>query len=300
MTPSELVRGAVDLHVHTAPDVMARKLTDIELARRCLEAGQAGFVLKSHYVPTAERAEVVRAAVPGVAVLGSITLNASVGGMNPVAVEIAARGGARIVWLPTVDAVNEMGRTPAVPPAWARIQNELREQGVSVRPVPVVDDLGKPLPETIAVLERVAHHGLVLATGHLGRDEIFAMVGAAFEVGIEQVIVTHPEFPTQDLSDEDQLALARKGALLERCFTTPYTGKVSWEAWLRRTRLVGAESNVVSTDLGQPENPSPEMGLALCAERLLAAGFGEDEVRVMIVDNSRRLAGLASVSQEAH
>lgn len=295
----ELVRGAVDLHVHTAPDVMPRHLDDITLARRCLEVGQAGFVIKSHYTPTAERAALVRAAVAGVEVLGAVTLNASLGGMNPVAVEIAAREGARVVWLPTVDAVNEAGRTPAIPPAWARIQNELREQGVAVRPVEVVDGAGRLLPETRAVLERVAQHGLVLATGHLGRDEIFAVVDAAFAAGVEQVIVTHPEFPAQDLSQEDQLALARKGAYLERCFTTPHSGKCSWETWLGRARAVGAERNVVSTDLGQPENPSPEDGLALCAGRLLQGGFSEDEVRTMIVANSRLLAGLAEIPLEA-
>ena len=56
---------------------------------------------------TVERAQVVAAAVPGVVVLGAITLNRSVGGLNPLAVEVAARQGARIVWFPTVSAVNE-------------------------------------------------------------------------------------------------------------------------------------------------------------------------------------------------
>ena len=103
----ELVRGAYDLHVHVEPDLAKRRIDDLGLARRFAELGLAGFVLKSHYAPTAERAAVVRAAVPGVDALGAITLNAGVGGLNAQAVEIAARGGARIVWLPTVDSENE-------------------------------------------------------------------------------------------------------------------------------------------------------------------------------------------------
>ncbi len=103
----ELVRGAYDLHVHSGPDVMPRRIDDSALARRFLDVGLAGYVIKSHYVPTAERAAVVRAAVPGVQVLGSLTLNRAVGGLNPLAVEITAREGARLVWLPTVDAANE-------------------------------------------------------------------------------------------------------------------------------------------------------------------------------------------------
>ena len=90
----ELVRGAFDLHVHISPDVVERRIDDIGLARRFAELGLAGFVLKSHYNSTAERAAVVREAVPGVEVLGAIVLNRAVGGVNPVAVEIAAREGA--------------------------------------------------------------------------------------------------------------------------------------------------------------------------------------------------------------
>jgi hypothetical protein len=118
----ELVRGAFDTHVHIAPDVVERKIDDVSLARRFQELGMAGFVLKSHYGSTAERASVVRAAVPGTQVLGAISLNRAVGGINPLAVEVAAREGARTVWLPTVDAVNEAGeRSSANLPVWAKL-----------------------------------------------------------------------------------------------------------------------------------------------------------------------------------
>ena len=299
LVPSErardLVRDAYDLHVHLSPDVMPRRIDDVSLARRFAELGLAGFVLKSHYVPTAERAAVVREIVPGVDVLGAITLNAAVGGLNAFAVEIAAREGARVVWLPTVDAPGETaGRETPEPgaklPFWARLQHELREEGVVSPPVSVLDQRGELLEETAAVLDAVARHGLVLATGHLSRDEIFAVVDAAFERGVRDVVITHPEFPTQNLSVDDQRALAERGALLERCFVTPHSGKVGWETFLGNIRAVGCEHSVLSTDLGQPANPPVEDGLALLADRLLEAGFAEDEVRTMAVANTRRLA----------
>ena len=77
-----LLRGAFDTHVHIAPDVVGRRIDDLTLARRFADLGLAGFTLKSHYTSTAERAAVVRAAVPGVHVLGAIVLNRAVGGMN--------------------------------------------------------------------------------------------------------------------------------------------------------------------------------------------------------------------------
>jgi len=282
----ELVRGAYDLHVHVEPDLAKRRIDDLSLARRFAEVGLAGFVLKSHYVPTAERAAVVRAAVPGVRALGSITLNAGVGGLNAQAVEIAARGGARIVWLPTVDSENEAseeGPKPAKPPVWRRIQEEFVAAGVGAEPVTLAN-LGK-------VLDVVARNELVLATGHLSAHEIAAVVDAALAAGVRHVVVTHPDYPTQGVPVDEQRALAERGAWLERCFTPIHTGKVSWEQTFDAIRATGSEHNVLSTDLGQPANPPVEDGLALMADRLLEAGFSEDAVRTMAVDNTRMLAG---------
>jgi hypothetical protein len=294
MRARELVRGAYDLHVHTGPDIMPRAITDIELARQCQQWGQAGFVIKSHYTPTAERAALVRTLFPDVDVLGAITLNDAVGGMNVMAIEIAAREGARLVWFPTVDSVNEAIRGASVPlaklPFWAKLQRELQAQGVKSKPVRVVDENNKVLPETRACLAAIAKHHLVLATGHLSRDEIFAVVEAALEEGVRQIIITHPEFPTQNLSARDQAELAQRGVWLERCFTTAHTGKVSWETMFANIRAAGPEHSFISTDLGQPGNPPAEDGLALMADHLLAAGFSENEVVTMAVTNTVWLA----------
>ncbi len=292
----ELLQGAFDTHVHVGPDVVERCIDDLSLARRFLELGMAGFGLKSHYTSTAERASVVSAAVAPIKALGTIVLNRAVGGMNPLAVEIAAREGARIVWLPTVDSVNEAHERDAPPgakvPVWVRLQRELLEQGLEIPPVAVVDEEGKPLAQTRAVLAAVARNGMVLATGHLGAAEIFAVVDAAIEEGVSEIVITHPEFPSQDLSIGQQRELASRGALLERCFTTPHTGKISWERWLEAIREVGPEHSVLSTDLGQVFNPPVEDGLALMVDRLLDAGFDEREVRTMAVENTRRVAGV--------
>jgi hypothetical protein len=294
----ELVGGGFDPHVHVAPDFAPRRITDLELAHRCLELGLAGFGLKSHYTATHERAAVVTAAVPGVRALGTITLNHAVGGLNATAVEVAARQGARIVWLPTVSSENEIGEVEHADPSgnvpvWVRFELELRAAGVEPQPVPVVDAHGDPLPELLEVLSVIARHGLVLATGHLSRDEIFTVVDAAVAAGVETIVVTHPEFPSQRVSPADQAKLVERGALMERAFTTPYTGKCSWEDVFAATRAVGARNTVWGSDLGQRFNPPVEDGLAIMADRFLEAGFTDEEVRTMAVENTRRLAGEA-------
>src|SRR6185503_5871714 len=173
-----------------------------------------GFGLKSHYTSTAERAQVV-SAVTGLEVIGTLTLNQAVGGMNALAVEIAAREGARIVWMPTVDSPAETaGRREPQPgdkvPQWAKLQHELRGLGFSIEAVEVTDGAGALLPETQLVLETIARHDLILATGHLGRDDTFAVVDGAFAAGVKTVVITHPEFTCQNFSIEDQVALAER------------------------------------------------------------------------------------------
>jgi hypothetical protein len=146
---------------------------------------------------------------------------------------------------------------------------------------------------SLEVLRVVANHGVGLATGHLSRDEIFVAVDAAVAAGVRTIVVTHPEFPSQRITPADQVELAARGALMERAFTTPYTGKCTWEEVFTATRAVGARSTVWGSDLGQVFNPPVEDGLAIMADHFLEAGFTDEEVRIMAVENTRRLAGAA-------
>ncbi|RNL85709.1 DUF6282 family protein [Halostreptopolyspora alba] len=293
----DLVAGAYDTHIHVAPDVMKRRIDDVALAPRFAEVGLAGFVLKSHYAPTAERAAVVNAAAPECHAVGAITLNGSVGGLNPIAVDILGRGGGQVVWLPTVDSANQRECTAsepegATPPMWARLQEELRAEGMAADPVDVLDENGRVREITRQVLRVIAKHDMTLATGHLSTAEIEIVARAALDEGVRRVVVTHPEFTSQRVEAERQRELAATGVLLERCFTTPYTGKVAWRTWVDNIDSAGPENSVLSSDLGQPFNPPVEDGLALLADWLLAEGFTQAQVRTMAVDNSRWVAGV--------
>jgi hypothetical protein len=284
------IRGAYDLQVHVAPDVIQRRIDDIGLAREFQQHGLRGFVLKSHYIPTAERASVVSKAVPGIRAYGAITLNHAVGGLNPVAVEIAGRSGCKIVWMPTVDAENETAGLPTGGnkklPFWAEIQRELAGMGISPPRMRVIQDSGNLVPQARQCLELIGRHDMILATGHLGRDEIFALVKAGREMGLRKILVTHAEFPSQNLSAEEQAQLADMGAWIEHCFTTMYTGKASWEGVFEAIRRTGPERCILSTDLGQTINPPVAEGFAMFAQKLLDAGFSIGEVQRMAVTNS--------------
>lgn len=281
----EAIQGAYDLQVHVAPDVIERRIDDLDLAKEFLAHGLKGFVLKSHYIPTAERAAVVTKAVPGIEAYGAITLNHSVGGLNPVAVEIAGRSGNKIVWFPTVDAANETAGRLDGPhdklPFWAKIQREIAAAGITRPPMTVLNSEGAISEDTHQCLELIAKHDMILATGHLGRHEIFPLVQAAKATGVKRIIVTHAEFPSQNLSADEQIALADLGAIIEHCFTTYHTNKSPWETVFANIRAVGIERTMLATDLGQKTNPPVAEGFAAFAQRLLDVGFTKQEINRM-------------------
>jgi hypothetical protein len=292
-TAWKCLEGGYDLQIHVGPDVIPRRIDDLDCAKEFLARKMKGFVLKSHYIQTGERAQVVTKAVPGIRAFGAITLNHSVGGLNPVAVELAGRSGCKMVWMPTVDAANETaGRLDGGSeklPFWAKIQRELAAEGISPPPLTVIDASGQLIEAARRCLERIKKHNMILATGHLGRREIFALVRAGRDMGLKKMMVTHAEFPSQNLTGDEQKELADLGAIIEHCFTTTYTGKAPWETAFANIRTTGVSRTLIATDLGQTINPPVAEGFAMFAQRLLDAGFSVDDVRMMAVTNPTRL-----------
>ena len=104
---AQTLSGAIDMHTHSDPDGVPRKIDAVDLARLAKERGMRAIVLKNHYEPTASLAYIVRKDVPGIEVFGGISLDLTVGGVNPAAVEwmTKVRGGyGRVIWLPTFDS----------------------------------------------------------------------------------------------------------------------------------------------------------------------------------------------------
>jgi hypothetical protein len=257
-------------------------------------------VLKSHYICTADRATLVSKVVPEVQVFGAIALNNSVGGLNPLGLDIAGRLGTRVVFLPSVDNANELEnvqgqRDESKLPYWMSIAREMRALGIAGNWLNVTED-GQVTAATRQCLEIIAKHDMVLATSHIRPSEMLPVVKAAREAGVQRIVITHPEFPTTLLSIDQQQELARLGVYFERCFTTPNTGKVSWEQVYANIRQVGPESTILATDLGQSTAPYPDEGLGIYMGNLLDNGFGEQEVQHMVRENPAQLLGAKTVA----
>ena len=290
----ELIQGAYDLHVHSAPDVLPRKMDDLEMAQRVIDSGMAGFAAKSHYFCTAERAALINKLYPGCDMVGTITLNSSVGGINPSAVEMAARAGTRLVWMPTCDGAYERkhvftGDPNKKLPYWAQIITSMEKEGIHTPTISILDEQGKLTQATLDVLDIIARYDMILATAHLSHEETFALVEEANLRHVMKIIVTHVDFPTTYYSVEDQKKLIALGAYMEHCYTTWATGKVDFAVTAQMIRAVGPEHVVLGTDLGQSAAVYPDEGLDIFTTKLVEAGFTHDEVRMMAVTNNLKL-----------
>ena len=277
-TISEILTGSFDLHVHAGPDTQERRLDALQTARHAYEAEMAGFVLKSHEYPTAPLAGALRQMYPGLDVAGAIALNRSVGGVNPDAVEVSARLGAKVVWMPTFDA-----------DAWRRGQGH----GPGLR---IADDSGALTPATRAVLEIVRARDMVLASGHVAPREALALFRAAREAGITRMIATHPAAVA---SIEQQREMANLGAYVEYTFLScmPSRSQMTVEELVAALRRIGTDRCVLTTDFGQWMNPPAPEGMRMAIAALLDAGMDPADVSTLVKDNPLRLVGAGPSSK---
>lgn len=292
----DLIRGAYDLHVHSAPDVLPRKMDDVEMAQRITESGMAGYAIKSHYFCTSERAQLVNRSYPDCDAVGTITLNSSVGGINPTAMEMAARSGVKLVWFPTCDSAHEIahvfdGNPDKKLPYWAQIIIQMKEAGIQAPTIRILGEDGRLKKEVYEVLDIIARYDVILATGHISHEEAFALVSAAKERGVKKIIITHVDFPTTFYTVEEQKRFVEMGAVMEHCYTTWATGKVDFEVTKEQIREIGPDHCILATDLGQKTALYPDEGLLEFAKRLYDAGFDSEEIRTMTVHNPRKLLG---------
>jgi hypothetical protein len=273
------ITGFIDLHVHSAPDTAPRLLDDFQIVRDAAAAGMRGVLLKSHNTLTADRTTLARTyAGVAVDVWGGLALNDPVGGLNPAAVQAAIAFGAREIWMPTRNTLNE---------------NRHDRKGHTGLTIFNAD--GVIRDEVQEILRLVAEGDVILGTGHISVEETMALVPAARAAGVRRILITHPSAPFTDFSLDHQRELARQGCFFEHCwvFTTPLLKRmgnyVDPARILNDIRQVGWERGVLSTDYGQADNPPPVEGLRAFVAACLADGFTEAQIRRMGAENPAAL-----------
>ena len=288
----ELLRGAIDMHAHTAPALFKRHIDDAALAETATEAGMRGFVLKDHDASTTGRAYYVNRMYPGVEAIGAVVLNRSVGGLNPYVAEAAIHYGARVVWMPSNHAKHhaEYFSMPDYP-QFGRLRRQLPGEGVTV-----FEEDGRTLSGAArTICEIVAENDVALATGHLALDEIRTLLEAARTAGVTRFIVTHANWSLCKLDLEVQKELIANGATIEYVASS-CVSPIFWEqqpaelaSWI--TELKG-DNLVLGSDLGQFAGPPHPEGLRMLLAALLELGVPYEYLEKMTKVNGAGVLGL--------
>lgn len=280
------LKGVIDMHVHSNPDIRHRAYDDFELMEAAVRVGARAVVIKTHQGTTMDRAylcnqhnRLIHGDSNDFTMFGSITLNRVVGGINLKAVEVALALGAKVVWLPTQSARNHLEKTGQDPSGC----------------VDVVKN-GRVLPEVKELFKLVNEHQAVLGTAHLSPEESFTVVEEARKAGVKNIVVTHPEWWIVGMSLDDQLRMVRDyDVILERCYAQNMGGgkyKSNLQDNLELIKAVGHEHVMVDTDGGQVENPRWEIAMEEYMQYLADHGIPMEQVDHMTKAIPARLLGI--------
>jgi hypothetical protein len=286
----ELLSGSIDMHMHPGPAGGPCRLDAREAAEQAKQAGMRGIVLKSHSYTASAMAIIVNKLVPDIHVFGSVCLDYEIGGLNYHAVENAAQLGAKVVWMPTFSSTNSINRMRA-------LGIPLKGEGISL-----IDDVGKLVPEMESILTFIKKHDMILATGHISPQETFILLNDAQRIGIKKYIVTHPtdkEFSEKHFNIDELQQLAKIGAFIEFTLVGMLPNEFCHDpAQIAQTiKTIGAEHCIISTDLGQPQNPLPVEGMRLLMATLLHQGITSEDVELMAKVNPAILLDLDKNSE---
>lgn len=288
----ELLQGAIDLHVHPAPSPFPRRIGILDAARQAADAGFRAICVKSHHHSMVTDVISVTQAVGSlpIDVFAGVALNNQVGGLNPYAVELALRQGGRLVWFPTIASAkhicvhNEELKFPS---------SELAIR--ASEPIGILDDEGNLRPEVSDILDLIRSEDAVLAGGHLDAPQLDVLIRAAHEAGISRILVNHPNFVVG--ADE---TICRQwvelGAFVEHSLCM-YDDRSTFYHWgidvlMRYVQAVGVSRTILSSDLGQRNNPLPVESYERIMRLLLDAGMEPESIRLLVARNAAELVGI--------
>ena len=183
----DLMKGVIDMHVHTNPDLRLRAYDDFELMEAAIRVGARAIVIKTHQGTTMDRAylcnrhnEIVHGNTNNFTMYGSITLNRVVGGINPKAVDTALRLGAEVHIV--------YRRSEAELPARAEEVHHAKEEGI------IFDLLTNP--KEILVDENGHVKGMKVVKMELGEPDASGrrrpveIPGSEYDMDVDTVIMS--------------------------------------------------------------------------------------------------------------
>ena len=318
---SELLHGAIDIHVHAGPHLNSspRRVNPFEAAEEALAAGMRAIVYMDVFSESCGTAWLVQQQVPGIEVYGGIILNSCYGGINPRAVKTALHygSGAKFVqfgthttkFMASREARIQDGKPVRLMDLYPGFRDEELSRAIQIP----LDTLTPEIEEILSLIGE--HSGVYLNTGHVSGEEAKRLVDLSSKFGIEKIVVA--EHAVAELSIEEQKLVAKKGAYLEHSVAqyigagaiprthyyveSDYMYDVVLDVAKHRPNLrglgdqireIGPENFIISSDYGIRALPSPVEGMRMGVACLLDMNFSSEDIRTMMCTNPAKLLNL--------
>src|SRR3569833_3170242 len=285
-----LLVGAVDLHCHSGPSPMPRRITHAAAARQASAAGFRAIVAKCHYHDTTTDVISMAPLLTGLRteVFGGVALNSQVGGLNPHAVDRSLKMGGKIIWFPTISSPAHLCHAAKN----EEVQRHFQPRGMlQSEEISIFGTDGDLRPEAGQIIEQAKEAGALISTGHLAPEAARALVEAAAAAGHDRLILSHPNYVV-DVEREQAQEIAELGAVIEHELAMyhddhifPVSVLVDW------INLVGPERTSLASDLGQVGHPLPVEAYTQVVGRHHNNNNTKMDIRLMIRDTPARRGG---------
>lgn len=286
----EVLEGAIDIHAHGGSEPFERLALEDEVVKDFTKAKMRAVVFKTWYTPSASRIALINKTYNEwltrqeeeynpLKVFGGITLNYSVGGINPKAVEkCLGFPGFKYVWMPMVDSYHHH-----------RVVYD-DYSGTGIR---ILDDNRKPLPELVEILKIAADRDLIIASGHYPYEDTLVLMEEAKKMGVKRMELVHPAHIHSKLTIKQMKEFAAEGVkvMLSGLGMTAYPLHETGPVYAARiVNEVGADNVVFGSDYGQIHNPPHIVAVRWVIQLLLAYGISKEEVKkVMQITPAKHL-----------
>jgi len=291
----QLLEGAIDLHCHGYPEISfdcKMRVEDLDAAQLAAQAKMKGFVLKSHMWPTVGRVYQLRNQVQGIEIWSSITLNEIAGGFSPWATESALKQGAKVIWMPTWSARNDLQRGGA-----SNIIKKYLPTLKGFEPahgLTIFTDSGEVDGRVKEILALAKDYDVAVFTGHQSPEEVIALGRAANGMGFKKLVFGHPDSKTVGAQMEHIREMAAMNFFIEFTFLgmLPPFQRITPKEICQRIKEVGANRSILTTDTFFEWTPPPSEMMRMFIATVLEQGITRDEIEIMVKKNPSELLNI--------
>ena len=293
---SQILRGAIDNHIHCCPHINRRSTNIFEVVRFAEKHKMYAIGLMDNFSNTSGYASMIKKIFPKLKlkVFGGLIMEPPSGGVNLENVKISLNysyfknDGAKFISFPT-------HHTRHVAKIEKRNKNYIKNCFYIPR--------NGPTKETLNILNLIAKKNIVLNTGHLSGIETVSLVKAAKSKGVKKILVPSNTFNLDIIQKLKKFNVKFEFSyfFISRATNVPLT-HVDGE----KHKIQGTDENflkvliktadpknvILSSDCGVSVLPKPHIGFLTFIDKIRKLGFSKNEINYMIKINSKKLFNL--------